>query len=172
MLIPWSAFWDRNYFVGWSPVIGALLTSNYVRGAVTGLGLVNVWAALAELADLFGSEARRRAGVTICLVTDRRRLGAAVGAGPADWAAALERQVTAAAAAGVDLVQVREADLEAAALVSLVERLVTATAGTPTRILVNDRLDVALAAGAAGVHLKERSFRPADVTAAGSRQSS
>jgi len=33
------------------------LTSNYFRGAVTGLGLVNVWAALAELGDLFGSRA-------------------------------------------------------------------------------------------------------------------
>jgi hypothetical protein len=32
-----------------------LLTSNYTRGAITGLGLVNVWAALGELADLFGS---------------------------------------------------------------------------------------------------------------------
>ena len=55
MLIPWSAFWDRNYFVEWSAALGALLTSNYTRGAITGLGLVNVWAALAELADLFGS---------------------------------------------------------------------------------------------------------------------
>jgi hypothetical protein len=55
VLIPWSAFWDRNYFVGWSPALGALLTSNYFRGAITGLGLVNVWAALAELGDLFGS---------------------------------------------------------------------------------------------------------------------
>ena len=55
VLIPWSAFWDRNYFVGWSPAIGALLTSNYLRGAVTGLGLINVWAAVGELGDLFGS---------------------------------------------------------------------------------------------------------------------
>jgi len=100
--------------------------------------------------------------MTICLVTDRRRLGAAVGAGPAGCADALERQVRAAATAGVDLVQVREPDLEAAELVSLVERLIAAVAGTRARILVNDRLDVALAAGAAGVHLKERSFRPAD----------
>lgn len=100
--------------------------------------------------------------MTICLVTDRRRLGAAVGARPAGWADALEQQVRGAAAAGVDLVQVREPDLEAAELVSLVERLVAASAGTPSRILVNDRLDVALAASAAGIHLKERSFRPAD----------
>jgi hypothetical protein len=28
--------------------------SNYTRGAVSGLGLLNIWAALAELADMFG----------------------------------------------------------------------------------------------------------------------
>ena len=55
VLIPWSAFWDRNYFVEWSSALKALLSSNYTRGAVSGLGLVNVWAALAELADMFGS---------------------------------------------------------------------------------------------------------------------
>ena len=54
MLIPWSAFWDRNYFVEVSSALGGVLTSNYTRGAITGLGLLNVWAALAELADLFG----------------------------------------------------------------------------------------------------------------------
>lgn len=55
MLIPWSTFWERNYFVEWSAALAAVLTSNYTRGAITGLGLVNVWAALGELADLFGS---------------------------------------------------------------------------------------------------------------------
>ena len=55
MLIPWSSFWDRNYFVEWSAAVGALLTSNYTRGAITGLGLLNIWAALAELGELFGS---------------------------------------------------------------------------------------------------------------------
>jgi hypothetical protein len=54
VLIPWSAFWDRNYFMEWSAQLDALLTSNYTRGAVSGLGLINVWAALGELADLFG----------------------------------------------------------------------------------------------------------------------
>ena len=54
MLIPWSAFWERNYFVEGSAALARLITSNYMRGAITGLGLVNVWAALAELADLFG----------------------------------------------------------------------------------------------------------------------
>ena len=54
MLIPWSAFWDRNYFVESSQAFAAIFTSNYTRGAVTGLGLVNIFAALAELSDLFG----------------------------------------------------------------------------------------------------------------------
>jgi hypothetical protein len=58
VLIPWSAFWDRNYFVEATSALGGLLTSNYTRGAISGLGLVNVWAALAELADLFS---RRKA---------------------------------------------------------------------------------------------------------------
>ena len=54
ILIPWSAFWERNYFLETSSVLGGWLKNNYARGAITGLGLVNVWAALAELADLFG----------------------------------------------------------------------------------------------------------------------
>ncbi len=58
MLIPWSAFWERNYFVEWSPALTGALTSNYTRGAVTGLGLLNVWAALGELGDMFGSGKR------------------------------------------------------------------------------------------------------------------
>jgi hypothetical protein len=55
MLIPWSAFWERNYFTDWSPVLTGVLTSNYTRGAVTGLGLLNVWSALAELGETFSS---------------------------------------------------------------------------------------------------------------------
>ena len=57
MLIPWSSFWERNYFVEWSPALEALLTSNYVRGAISGLGLVNVGAALVELAHFFTARA-------------------------------------------------------------------------------------------------------------------
>lgn len=94
----------------------------------------------------------------LCLVTDRRRLGAALGLAAGEWLDALRAQVVAAATAGIDLVQVREPDLDAAALARLVSVLVADTRHTSTRVLVNDRLDVALAAGASGVHLKERSF--------------
>ena len=99
----------------------------------------------------------------LCLVTDRRRLGAAVGAGAEQWDDLLEQQVRAASAAGIELVQVRESDLDARALAVLVRRLVKLCEGSPTRVLVNDRVDVAIAAGAAGVQLKERSFSPDEV---------
>lgn len=94
----------------------------------------------------------------LCLVTDRRRLGAALGIGPGDWNDALRAQIGAAAVAGVDLVQIREPDLEDRTLADLVRRVVGDTRHTSCRILVNDRLDVALATGAAGIHLKERSM--------------
>lgn len=99
----------------------------------------------------------------VCLVTDRRRLGAAIGARPEDWIDALEEQVTAAARAGVDFIQVREPDLETRDLATLVRTLLRATEGTSARILVNDRVDVALATKAAGAHLKEASFSPDEV---------
>ena len=98
----------------------------------------------------------------LCLVTDRRRLAAAVGARPDDWRV-LQDQVGAAARAGVDFVQVREPDLEARELTEVVRQLLAATAGTETKLLVNDRIDVALAAGAHGVHLKEQGILPGDV---------
>jgi hypothetical protein len=60
ILIPWSAFWDRNYFVESLPALGALLTNNFVRGAVSGLGVVNLLAALGELADMFGGRSTQR----------------------------------------------------------------------------------------------------------------
>ena len=63
-----------------------------------------------------------------------------------------------AAAAGVDLVQIREPDLETRELCRLVERCLEAAAGLPTRIVVNDRADVALVAGAHGVHLRADSY--------------
>lgn len=96
----------------------------------------------------------------ICLVTDRIRLGKAVGAGPDAWVDVLREQVRAAAAAGIDYVHVRETDLEAGDLTDLVRTLLAATSQTAAQLLVNDRVDVAIAAGAHGVHLKEQSVLP------------
>jgi thiamine-phosphate diphosphorylase len=91
----------------------------------------------------------------ICMITDRHRLN--------DGDAGLIDRVVAAARSGVAMVQVRERDLEGAALTALVARCVDAARGTRTRILVNDRVDVALAAGAGGVHLRGDSMPAARV---------
>ena len=54
VLIPWSRFWERNYFADLVPAIGLLITNNYIRGAVSGLGLINIWFALVEVAGIVG----------------------------------------------------------------------------------------------------------------------
>jgi hypothetical protein len=53
IVLPWSAFWERNYFAEAFPPLHALVTNNFVRGAVTGLGLVNLFAGFADLALVF-----------------------------------------------------------------------------------------------------------------------
>jgi thiamine-phosphate diphosphorylase len=92
----------------------------------------------------------------VCLITDRRRFGAA-------WEDALVERVRVAARAGAHLVQVREGDLDGGPMTRLTQRCVDAVRGTRARVLVNDRVDVALAAGAHGVHLRGDSMDAARV---------
>lgn len=54
-LAPWSTYWDRNYFAETMPAVRLLITNNFVRGGVTGLGLINICAAMADLVGLFAS---------------------------------------------------------------------------------------------------------------------
>lgn len=49
VVVPWSAFWDRNYFAQALPGVYDVITNNYVRGAVSGLGLVNLYHGFAEM---------------------------------------------------------------------------------------------------------------------------
>lgn len=72
-------------------------------------------------------------------------------------------QVSSAVDAGIDLIQLREKNLTARVLFELTERAVEITRGTSTRLLVNDRSDVAAGAGADGVHLTTQSLDAATI---------
>jgi thiamine-phosphate pyrophosphorylase len=94
-------------------------------------------------------------------VTDRRQLSMTADIGAARRC--LVEQARYAISAGVTQIQVRERDLETADLAAIVGELVALSRGSQTRVLVNDRVDVALACGAAGVHLRGDSAPPAAV---------
>jgi hypothetical protein len=53
----WPAFWEQNYFAMVWPPLRTFLTNDFVRGAVSGLGFVNLFAGFADLAMLFSSGA-------------------------------------------------------------------------------------------------------------------
>lgn len=62
VVLPWSGFWERNYFAMAWPALRELLTNNFLRGAVTGLGLVNLYAGFADLAVVFAARPSAGAG--------------------------------------------------------------------------------------------------------------
>ncbi len=49
--VPWTALWDGNYLLQPFPALRALVLSGYLRGTVSGLGLVNIVLALDEAAQ-------------------------------------------------------------------------------------------------------------------------
>ena len=87
----------------------------------------------------------------VCLVSDRRRLR-----GPGEEG--LVRLARAAALAGVNLIQIREGDMDDRSLLQLTRRVLDVVSDTPALVVVNERTDVALAAGAHGVHLRADSI--------------
>ena len=95
----------------------------------------------------------------LCYVTHRQGLSAT---SPADSIEVLTRKIAEVAAAGVDWVQIREKDLTAGELASLTRQALriaaksSAEGSSSIRVLVNDRIDVAIAERTAGVHLGEK----------------
>ncbi len=53
ILLPWSSYWERNYFAVAMPWIVPTLVNPFVRGAVSGVGLLNLLAGFSELAPVF-----------------------------------------------------------------------------------------------------------------------
>jgi thiamine-phosphate pyrophosphorylase len=74
----------------------------------------------------------------------------------------LLRSIRRAAEAGVDFIPIREKDLNSRDLLDLTLAAVDTIRAWPTRVLINGRVDIALAAGAHGVHLPARSIQPAE----------
>ena len=52
LVAPWTAHWERNYFADEFPLLQAVLANEFVRGAISGLGLVNLYSGFAELISL------------------------------------------------------------------------------------------------------------------------
>ena len=86
-------------------------------------------------------------------MTDRRRLVPGATSLTAVRRCLLE-QARFAVDARIDLIQLRERDLSSADLASFALDLLGVTRGSATRMVINDRIDVALACGADGVHLR------------------
>jgi thiamine-phosphate pyrophosphorylase len=73
--------------------------------------------------------------------------------------------IAAAVRAGIELIQIRERRFDDRSLAALTRRAVELARNSASRIIINDRADIALSAGASGVHLRGSSFAAGRVRA-------
>jgi thiamine-phosphate pyrophosphorylase len=104
--------------------------------------------------------------VLLYYITDRRQFPGT----PVQQRDRLLEKIADAARAGVDLIQLRERDLSARELYQLATEALCAVRETrnvkrETKLLINSRIDVALACGADGVHLRADDFSASDARA-------
>ena len=74
-MLPWSSFWSRNYFVMHWPGIAPWLVNDFVRGAVTGLGVVNLVAAIADLLPVLVRRTEDQQGELVRLSAEDQKGG-------------------------------------------------------------------------------------------------
>lgn len=102
----------------------------------------------------------RETAVLLCYITDRTQFPGS----PEDQKRRLLDRMAECATAGVDYVQLREKDLSPREREDLARQAVAAIpSSSRTSLLINSRIDVALAAGAHGVHLPAHDLSPSDV---------
>ncbi len=49
LMFPWTEYWDHNFFSSLIPEWHRFWANSYVRGAVSGLGVVNLYISLVEI---------------------------------------------------------------------------------------------------------------------------
>jgi thiamine-phosphate pyrophosphorylase len=115
--------------------------------------------------EVRGLRSEVRFSMLLYYITDRSAF-------PGDESARRSRllgKIGEAAGAGVDYIQLREKDLTASELESLAKEAIEVIAKAKnlvtTTLLINSRTDIALAVGAAGVHLRSSDVSPAEVKA-------
>lgn len=60
VVLPWLSVWSRNFFVGHYPLVSTIAQNYFVRGAISGVGLADIWLAIYETWRL-----RRRLGLVV-----------------------------------------------------------------------------------------------------------
>ena len=53
LVLPWMPFWDDNFIVYYFPHIRPIVSNPFLKGAVLGLGIVNILIGLQEIATLW-----------------------------------------------------------------------------------------------------------------------
>ena len=103
VFVPWTPLWDANYLIQPHPTLRTVVLSAFVRGTVTGLGIVNIAMALHELALRVGADRdairwRRRSGcapeAALYGPVGWPPLGALEKPSPIGWSAPLPRSLS------------------------------------------------------------------------------
>ena len=53
LVLPWTLLWDNNHFFSLKPDLNYFLLSNYLRGGVSGIGLINLALGFSELSVIW-----------------------------------------------------------------------------------------------------------------------
>ena len=56
LVLPWSVLWARNWWVFGSEMLRPILMNNFLRGAISGVGLLTLWAAASFAYDMLAED--------------------------------------------------------------------------------------------------------------------